>query len=80
MQVASAEASNDGVNLTLQPSKGNGSTELMTADVVLVSTGKCACPVFRPSVTVALTRLSVCICRSAALHPRPKPGRRGRRH
>lgn len=44
LQVASAEATTDGVNLALQPSKGNDSTELMSADVVLVSTGMRACP------------------------------------
>ena len=44
MQVASAEATHDGVNLTLQPAKGNGSTEMMSADVVLVSTGAHAPP------------------------------------
>ena len=43
LQVASAEATTDGVNLALQPSKGNASTELMSADVVLVSTGMSAC-------------------------------------
>lgn len=44
MQVASAEATHDGVNLTLQPAKGSGSTEMMSADVVLVSTGAHAPP------------------------------------
>ncbi|KAI7835395.1 hypothetical protein COHA_010705 [Chlorella ohadii] len=39
-KVASAEATHDGVNLTLQPAKGSGSTEMMSADVVLVSTGR----------------------------------------
>lgn len=39
MQVSSAEADDVGVRLTLQPSKGNGAAETMSADVVLVSTG-----------------------------------------
>lgn len=37
--MASAEASDSGVTLSLQPAKGDGAGETMTADVVLVSTG-----------------------------------------
>ena len=40
-QVASAEADDNSVRLELQPSKGDGAGETMTADVVLVSTGAC---------------------------------------
>ncbi|PSC74380.1 Dihydrolipoyl dehydrogenase mitochondrial [Micractinium conductrix] len=39
-KVASAEADDNRVRLELQPSKGDGAGETMTADVVLVSTGR----------------------------------------
>jgi dihydrolipoamide dehydrogenase len=39
LQVASAELDGETVRLELQPSKGKGDSETMTADVVLVSTG-----------------------------------------
>ena len=39
MQVASAEAGDAGVRLTLLPSKGDATEETLAADVVLVSTG-----------------------------------------
>ena len=38
--MASAEAGDSGVRLTLQPAKGNGAEETMSVDVVLVSTGE----------------------------------------
>ena len=41
LQVASAEVDASGVKLSLQPAKGEGAGETLTADVVLVSTGGC---------------------------------------
>ena len=52
-QVASAEVDDAGVHLALQPAKGDGAGESLSAEVVLVSTGADLLPEFSRASAVS---------------------------